>query len=1460
MSDPLERLLGQGRLIFTLVTVFVLAGVAAFLYMDRQEDPSFPYRGGIITVAFPGAAPDSVERLVLKPLEEQIAEVEQVHLVKSIARQGVAIVIVELAGSVYDTDSAWDRVRVAMDDARRDYPDGVGQAQLNDRAVDASTVLLAVTGSDDPQILRTAAKKLRKRMIGIDKVSSTHLFGDPGKQVTIAINDAAISRYRLSPQGIANDIRASNKVAAGGSILLAGSSLTLKPNTDFNSIADIRATAIGLPDGGTVPLSALAHVYASSVQPPRERVWYDGSRSVAVEVIAARETTDVVNFGHRVRAAVDDMRAELAPLQIQEMFYQPSHTEERLTNLTFNLLASIAIILGILFVFMGWRMGVIVATLLPLVTLTAIALYALGGGVLQQMAVIGLVVALGILVDNAIVMTENVQWHLNRGATAHDAARRSVRELAGPLLAATGTTLAAFVPMLLADGNAADFLRALPITIMLALSVSYIYAITVTPLLSQRFLRPQATTRRDPLQHLADKLAHVTGRHPGAWLALGIVAIVIALGGMRFVDQEFFPQADRALVIVDITLPEGTHLTTTQRTARILEQALRTVDGVQTVHGFIGTGGPKFYYNLQQQPQAPQRARLVVKTDSLERNGAVINMIEHYSADHLPAANVVASVLSQGPPTTAPIELRVFNRDPQRLVQATEQVFNATLAIDGTRDVRHDLGTGAPSLDYEIQPAVARSFGVTPVDVAQALRGRSNGLIVGQYRAGEDPVPIKLRSPEGEYFSPTALQTTSIYNALGNAVPLMQVATTRLAIEPGAIRHHNQRRVAHVYSQLVEGHVYSQVLMPLKAAVAKLELPPDTHIETGGDAEESGKANAALFTAAPLGLALLLFFLLVQFNSFIRVGLVLLTAPFALVGVVPGLLLLGIPFGFQPMLGLFALTGIVVNNAIVLIDVIDDRWRDNTPLPEAIAEAVRRRTRPILLTTATTIAGLLPLALSNTTLWPPLAWPIITGLLASTVLTLIVLPAVCRLTMKPPPGAHRVTAVLATGVLCFALIAPPPASAQAPADNPVQQVTFADSIRLAPQRARVLADRMQAQAAGAAADRTRRSGRFPTLSANAFASRSDKVGRINTGDAADQFDQSFNFPDVSIPVSDRNKRGATIELRQPMIDAATQLYDGPAAAATAGAAEHTLERSRVASMLDGAEAYLDALTVQARAEANRALVRNLGARASKINALRGDGRALRSDVLEVQFREREAQQQQRTLNQNLQVAQTGLARALGLEGQAVAKPLAFTPPVVTKQASALIEQAIQQREDLAAVDARIRAADLRAKSASAQRLPTLDAVASLHYNDGNAFLPDREGRISAQLTWTLFAGGTISAAHREAVARLAVLRAQRAELTNGLRVEIARALADLRDNRERVELARLGVTSAQETRNTRAARLDAGRANVDDLLDAEATLANRRAQATIARYEVVRAWVRLQSATNNVAALRHAGV
>lgn len=1439
MSERLAQLLENQKLVLSLVAIFALAGVVAFLSMNRQEDPSFPYRAGRIIVQFPGADPERVERLVLEPLEEQLAQVEEIEFLESVARQGVAIIQVTLEQSIYNTDTAWDRVRVAMQKAAADFPDGVKKPALNDRIIGASTIVYAITGDPDPNVLADAADKLKKQLLGLPQMSDITLYGDPGEQITIAIKDAVIARMELSPQQLVSALQNSNQIISGGSVRLAGASVNLKPATDFRSVDEIRTTPIVLPSGQTVPLGSIAHVYHGSAQPPTERMWFDGTRAVGLELRVQRDKSDVVAFGEAVRAKVDTLREGFKPLIINEMFYQPAKTHERLSDLTENLFVAVLIIIGVLFVSMGLRMGLIVATLLPLVTLAALAVYAFGGGVLQQMAIFGMVVSLGILVDNAIVMTENVQWHLNRGEPPNLAAMYSVRELAMPLFAATGTTLAAFVPLLLSKGGTADFTRSIPIMIMLSLSISYMFAIVLTPILSMHFLRRQSSSKPvadGRLIRLGGRLANFSTRYAKSMLMLGVLVLLVSFYCVRFMDQEFFPNADRHQVVIDLTLAEGSALDTTTAAARKLEMALRGRPGVHSIHGFIGTGGPAFYYNLANSPQAPQRARLVVQTDSLARNQEIIDWVEHFSARELPQADIVGGILRQGPPVTAPIEVRIFNPDPGRLAQATEQVFDAVLHTPGSRDVRSDFGTGVPSVHYEIHDAVAARFGVSRVDVAQALLGRSHGLIIGQYRVGDDPIPIKLRSPEGEHFDLAALETANIYALDGSHVPLVQVATPTLEMQPGAIHHRGQRRLARIYSELAPHFVYSEVLNPLQHSIAQLKLPPGTEIDYGGEAEESAKANTAIFQTAPLGIALLLFFLLFEFNSFKRVGLVLLTLPFAMAGVIPGLLLLGYPFGFLPLLGMIALVGIVVNNAIVLIDVIDRGLAAGRTLPDAVQEAVRRRTRPILLTTATTITGLLPLAFSSATLWPPMAWAIITGLFASTLFTLLVLPAVCMLVLRersaPPAGA--IPSIIIAATLVGGLLSSLPVQAQQ-----AREVTFNAAVLMGSQRPRVQAEGYQAQAAHENAKAEFRKGVFPSLETHAFAARRDAVGRIDVPTPSGP--QSFT-------IGDKNVRGASIELRQPLLDPGQQFYTAPAAARRADSADSTYASSKLAGAVEAAGAYLDALTVKAQLDVTQDLLDSLAARDTRVSKRVAAGRGLKSDHLEIRFARQQAEQARAQLRENYRVAQAKLARATGRDGRTVPAPLEYDPPSISADVDALLRVALSQRRDLRALDQRIVAAALKAGAVRAARLPSLDAVASLQYNDGNGFAPDREARIAAQLSWTPFAGGAISARRSEALAQASALRAQRLEMLRSIRLQIEQSVADYRSARTLYSLAKTGIESAQATLHTRTARFDAGRANLDVVLDAESSLSRQRSLRRIARYDALRAWVNLQGA------------
>jgi len=674
----------------------------------------------------------------------------------------------------------------------------------------------------------------------------------------------------------------------------------------------------------------------------------------------------------------------------------------RLGELGYSLLAGVLIVGILLVLTMGPRMGLVVALVLPLVTLSSLSLFAMGGGVLHQMAVAGLVIALGMLVDNAIVMVENIQWHMDRGASAVEAAVRSVTELAKPLSAATGTTLAVFVPMLISRGDAADFTRAIPVTILIMLSMSYLFAVFVTPLLSQVILRPRSGhAAKNRMAKAGAAIGSLSVRH-GRWaLMLAAILVLIAAVGSRFIGKEFFPHTDRRQMVVDVYYPEGTPIELTTKFVTGLAEELSVFDESVNVHAFSGNSGPRFFYNLNENPRAPHIGRVVIETRRLEDLDTLIQWVRAEAASRWPEVQIVARRLAQGPPTPAPVELRIIGSDRAQLARYAEDITAMLREIPGTVDVRHNLGIGIPSLRFEFNDAVADARGLNRQRIARALAQQTQGVTIGRYRASDDPIPIVLRSREGSQFSLDQLLAVNAYPAPHRGIPVMDTGQAQMEWQAAVIHHYNLEPVVTVFSELEDGVTYATVFEEIFKRIPSIEKPAGARVVAGGNQESSGEANTALFKTLPIGVILLLFFLLLQFNSYRRVLIVLVTVPLAITGVVPGLLITGYTFGFMSLLGVITLVGIVVNNAIVLIDVIDSNLDAGMSSADAVVEAVARRTRPILLTTLTTVAGLLPLTFTSSTLWPPMAWSIISGLLAATVLTLGVVPTLSNWLLRP---------------------------------------------------------------------------------------------------------------------------------------------------------------------------------------------------------------------------------------------------------------------------------------------------------------------------------------------------------------------------------------------------------------------------------------------------------------------------
>jgi multidrug efflux pump subunit AcrB len=1429
----LERLIARRRLILTIAALLSLVGTVAWVTMVRQEDPRLPNYWGQIVIAFPGADAEMVERLVLEPIEDQLAEVAEIGFIDATAYSEMAVLFIELRNDTSDPESVWDEVREAVGEARQELPEGVGEARLNDDVSgEQESVVLALTGSSDRLQLLAAGRSLKRELLSLPDVAKVLFIAEPGEQVTIELDDAAARRLGLTAEAVASQLSARNRIIPGGSLHLGGKTVRLRPLSELQSLQEIAATPVVLPTGASVPLAEVAQIRLGEQEPVSARMRFNGEMSVGLGVVA-RRGTNLVSFGNEVRAQIARVAPSLAPIQVQEVTFQPQRVADRLSELGRSLLLGVLIVAGVVILAMGLRLGLVVASVVPLVASAALAIFAMGGGILHQISIAALVLALGMLVDNAIVVAENVQWRLDRGSSQRDAATGAVRELAVPLAAATATTIAAFVPMLLAQGPTAEFTRSIPVLIMLTLSVSYLFAALVTPIVSEMVLVPGSAQAGRLTAGLGRRLAGLAVGRPALVLVVAVVIVGASLAATGWVQKQFFPSSDRNQLTVEVKLPEGTHLDTTDASSRALERALLAHPDVTSVAAFMGRGTPKFYYNIQRVPWSPHIAQILVETRTNDDVGPLLGWLDDLAHRQLPGIEVVPRRLEQGPPVVAPVEVRLFGKELPDLHRAAKMVGNELRAIAGATGVRNDLGPGAPNLRLQINDAAAARFQISRVQVARALFGHTRGLPVGDLRSGEDPIPVVVRSSRGELLSAEELESLDVAGSGGQAVPLAQVAHFETTWRPAAINHRNRQRVVSVTSLLAPGYTYSDVLAELEPRLAILDLPPGVSLGLGGDAEGSGEANVAMLRTVPIGLVLLLGVLLAEFNSFRRMAIILVTVPLAAAGVVPGLLIGQQPFGFMSMLGVFALVGIVVNNAIVLLEVVESRLRDGAGLDQALTDAVERRIRPILLTTATTVAGLLPLALSSSTLWPPLASAMISGLLASTLLTLVVVPAMYRvLFAREEYQVSRASRLApAATVLLLILLA----GSQALAEEPLR-LTIGEAMARAQQRPAARASRAQAEAAEQLAVAERRAALLP-MAGTSF-SISDRSQ-----------DLVLATPIGKLPFGDSRQRAAAIEVVQPLLAPSQLLFAAPAARSQAKAAQSRADHTCRELAATAAAAHLDLLGVDARVAATTVYVRSLEARLNEVEEMVAAGRALPADALKLRLALDQAGHDLYALGRYRLTAEAHLAQTVGAAGAVTPLPAPDLEQRPLPDVDLAIATAIESRADLAAMRLSLRALEQRRGAVKAELLPRLDARAGWSWSDGSPYTTDSWVEGAVTISWRPFAAGVRGPRVAAIRAEQRVREAELLEAERTAAVEVRGAIAELESAHNAANVAERGVEYATETLRVEQERHLAGRTTINDLLEAEAQLRERRTSRDLARLAVVGAWVRLWLAT-----------
>ncbi len=996
----------NNRVTWVVLAVIVLAGLQAFINMPRAYDPGFIIRTAQVVTYFPGAAAERVEALVSSPIEEVVKELPELDFVQSESRNGVSIVSVNIRESYSEMRPIWDNLRRKIDSIVEELPGGVSVPQVNDDFGDVYGIVVGLTGEGFTfSELDTISDEVKAVFLQIQDTAKVEILGIQEERVFVEYNNARLADLGLSPGLLTQILEERNIVVSGGSFKLGDERISLEPSGNFESIEEIGDTLLRLPETNQLfQLRDVATLNRSYVDPPEELISINGSPGIAI-AIAMREGGNNIELGQAVKAAIADFY-DTYPIGIEFKLvnFSPQEVEDKVKGFVANLLQAIGVVTLVMLLTLGFRTGLVVSSLIPITMLLSMIVMSAFNIGLDQISLAALIIALGMLVDNGIVMSENIMVRMEKGQSASDAALSSAAELKTPLLTASLTTAAAFLPIYLAESSVGEFTASLFKVVTITLLSSWVVSLTIIPLLCVLFLRVKtgAVTTPSKLEGLYRKVLNGLLRYRTATLLLTAVVFIAALRGFEFVPKLFFPPSDRSYFTVEFELPTGTSIDKTRRIVAEVEQYLEQLrsdpkadSGLRDWVAYVGSGGPRFVLSHNPVPPTPSFALMVVNTASPNAIASIRLALEEFAEDRYPDLELKTRLIENGPAVDNPVEIRLSGTDSVALFTAVDAVKKQYQAVGGLRNISDDWGQRQKKIEVRINQARAVRVGITNQDIALSMQAGLTGIQLTEYREGEDVIPVVLRSNASTLHDINKVSSLSVYNqSSGQAVPLRQVADVKLVWDVAKVYRRDGIRTVAVGAQLEPGVTAADRMLFIQPWLdAQREIwGPSVGVALGGESESSGDANEAIGAKLPIAAFIILLLLVAQFNSLRKSAIVLATIPLGLIGVVASLLLGQSFFGFMTLLGVVSLAGIVINNAIVLLERIGLELAAGASHLDAILNAAVQRARPIMLTTATTVLGLLPLYLGGGEMWEPMALAIMGGLVVSTVLTLGVIP------------------------------------------------------------------------------------------------------------------------------------------------------------------------------------------------------------------------------------------------------------------------------------------------------------------------------------------------------------------------------------------------------------------------------------------------------------------------------------
>ncbi|MEO1453758.1 MAG: efflux RND transporter permease subunit [Pseudomonadota bacterium] len=1013
----------QPRLVALILLVLISAGLSSFLSLGRQEDPTITNLFATVTTSFPGADPARVEALVTAEIEEVLQEITEVDTISSVSRTGVSVVAVELLETLDEAtiEQVWSEARDAVEGARSEFPAGVLAPDFDAEGISAYSAVVAVTADHDGipiTLVHAHAEALGDRLRAIPDTRAVDLFGEPENEVLVIVDPETAAALGLSATEISSRIAAADGKVRAGRLQAPSSDIAINVSGEIEALDRLgRVVLRENAQGATVLLSDVATITRGARAPAAEMAIANGKPAVLVGVLA-RDGVQIDRWMGFVRDELAEGTDQI-PVGLSEvlMFDQSLYTADRLAEVGTNMAIGVALVVAVLFGTLGVRAAAIVALVLPVVSLATLASMNFIGLPIHQMSVTGLIVALGLLVDAAIVMTDEVRQRLARGLARIEAAGDATRRLAAPLFASTVTTALSFTPMILLPGPAGDFVGSIAIAVVLMLVWSFLIAVTVTPALAGYILRadkPGGLSMPAMTRAFAASIGWSV-RNPVKSVALALILPVTGFAAFPTLTAQFFPGVERDQFYLEVDMPPGTAITETAKVAQDIDDLLRDDAGVDRVYWSIGKSGPAFYYNITSgRSQEPGYAQAMIKSTTPEEAARLVPELQAQLDTLYPQARIIVRGLVQGPPVDAPVEVRFVGPDMATLRDLGDTARAIMADQPFITQVRAGVTGGAPQLRYEIDETAARLVGLNVTDIAAQLETALVGQTGGSLVEGTEQLPIRVRYGDAVRADlatisdlPILLPGAAAQSASGvfPAVPLSQLATPVLEPAESVVTRRNAERVNTVQAFILPDVLPEEALQSVLGALDEtgFAVPPGYRMELGGDSDARSNTVGNLLASVGLIVTLTIATIAMTFNSFRLTGVALIVCVLSAGLSMLSLAVMQYPFGINAIIGVIGSIGVSINAAIIILSGLKANPAAAAGDHHAMTDVVVGSSRHIVSTTITTFGGFLPLILEGGGFWPPFAVAIAGGVLLSAVVSFYFTPAMFSLIYRAKP-------------------------------------------------------------------------------------------------------------------------------------------------------------------------------------------------------------------------------------------------------------------------------------------------------------------------------------------------------------------------------------------------------------------------------------------------------------------------